>query len=133
MSALRSVFGQIHFLLSKVTALGAQHSISRREFVAGASGLVLAGSVANAATANAANGGEALAIDGGKKAVTTKCAVQPRWGEPEQKQLEAMLRQATKRGHLYDFSALKDDMNNLEAAANGTTVGKCFANLRRRR
>lgn len=93
MSALRSVFGQIHILLSKVTALGAQHSISRREFVAGASGLVLAGSVANAATANAANGGEALAIDGGKKAVTTKCAAQPRWGEPEQKQLEAMLRQ----------------------------------------
>lgn len=54
---------------------------------------MLAGSVANAATANAANGGEALAIDGGKKAVTTKCAAQPRWGEPEQKQLEAMLRQ----------------------------------------
>lgn len=34
-----------------------------------------------------------LAIEGGEKAVTSRPAASPRWGEPEQKQLEAMLKQ----------------------------------------
>jgi len=69
------------------------NSMSRRQFVAGASGLVLAGAAAGAAEKAASGRGSELAIDGGEKAVKTSPASQPRWGEVEQKQLEAMLRQ----------------------------------------
>jgi len=73
------------------------NSMSRRQFVAGASGLVLAGAAAGAtagAADKAASGrGSELAFDGGEKAVKTSPVSQPRWGEVESEQLEAMLRQ----------------------------------------
>ncbi|MBN2295353.1 MAG: DegT/DnrJ/EryC1/StrS family aminotransferase [Pirellulales bacterium] len=71
-------------------------SMSRRRFVVGASGLALAGATGAAAaqTANKTNKkGSKLAIDGGAKTVKAKCSAKPRWGEPERKQLEAMLKQ----------------------------------------
>ena len=67
--------------------------MSRREFVAGASGLVLAGAVSGASDAAAASPGSELAVNGGEKAVKVSAASGPRWGEPERKQLEAMLQQ----------------------------------------
>jgi len=75
--------------------MNGSNSMSRRQFVAGASGLVLAGAAAGATagTAEKADPGSKLAIDGGEKAVKTSPVSQPRWGEVEQKQLEAMLRQ----------------------------------------
>ncbi len=66
--------------------------ISRREFVAGTSGLLLAGAV-QAASDQAGTQKSELAIDGGPKSVTTPVAAGPRWGEPEQQQLTAMLQQ----------------------------------------
>ena len=73
--------------------MSTRKSISRRRFVAGASGLALAG-VAGRATARTTPSDTArLAIDGGEKAVTTKCEPKPRWGDLERKQLDAMLQQ----------------------------------------
>jgi dTDP-4-amino-4,6-dideoxygalactose transaminase len=69
--------------------------LSRRQFVAAASaGLVLA-NVADAAPEKPlpAEPASKLAIDGGEKAVKTPPAHAPRWGEPERRQLETMLRQ----------------------------------------
>ena len=57
-------------------------SMSRRQFVAGASGALLAGTVAKAAE-SAANQGSQLAVQGGEKAVKTAAARGQRWGEPE--------------------------------------------------
>jgi perosamine synthetase len=69
------------------------HSISRRQFVAGASSLVLAGAAAGAGEKTVSGQGSRLAINGGEKAVKKSPVSGPRWGEPERKQLEAMLRQ----------------------------------------
>ena len=72
-----------------------QPSVSRREFVTGASGLLLAGAGGSAPTAAeaAAEPAAQLAIHGGPKAVAQPAARAARWGEPERKQLEAMLSQ----------------------------------------
>lgn len=75
--------------------MGKGNSMSRRRFVAGASSLALAGAVGKAAEQTASSQGSKLAIDGGEKAVGAKCSPQPRWGEVEQKQLEAMLQQSS--------------------------------------
>lgn len=69
--------------------------MSRRQFVAGASGLVLASAVAAAGEKPTSQPGSPLAVHGGEKAVATRPVAQPRWGEPERAQLEAMLRQDT--------------------------------------
>jgi dTDP-4-amino-4,6-dideoxygalactose transaminase len=68
-------------------------SVSRRQFVAGASSLLLAGTVQGAAEKAASKEGSPLAIDGGEKAVKTAAGSGRRWGETELKQLEAMLEQ----------------------------------------
>ncbi len=70
--------------------MSAKDSLSRREFVAGTSGLLLAGVVQAGAAAEPAG---KLAIEGGEKAVKTPAGSGRRWGEPERKQLEAMLEQ----------------------------------------
>jgi len=67
-------------------------SIPRRQFVAGATGLVLAGA-ATRASAKAAD--SKLAADGGEKAVKKSCPATPRWGETEHKQLGEMLKQGS--------------------------------------
>ncbi len=78
------------------------NSISRRRFVAGASSLVLAGTVqgggqsASAAdTSKLAVDGGKLAVDGGPKAVKKSCPRTPRWGDIEHKQLGEMLKQGS--------------------------------------
>ena len=69
------------------------NSMSRRQFVAGASGLVLAGAVGEAAEKTASNSGSKLAIHGGEKAVKSCPSLPIRWGEPERERLNAMLGQ----------------------------------------
>jgi dTDP-4-amino-4,6-dideoxygalactose transaminase len=70
--------------------------MSRRQFVAGASGLMLAGAAAAAAGEKpASQPGSTLALHGGEKSVKTAPVAQPRWGEPERAQLEAMIQQNT--------------------------------------
>jgi perosamine synthetase len=70
-----------------------KRSVSRRQFVATAStGLLLAGAAGGASAEPAAQSGK-LAIQGGEKAVKSPAATGRRWGEPELKQLEAMLKQ----------------------------------------
>lgn len=69
------------------------NSISRRAFVAGTSGLVLANSFGNVVAEPPTSNGATLAIDGGEMAVQTKCVPSLRWGEPEHKQLASMLEQ----------------------------------------
>jgi dTDP-4-amino-4,6-dideoxygalactose transaminase len=73
------------------------NSLSRREFVAStSSGLLLAGAAGMAAgKAPAAEPEVKLAIKGGEKAVKDRPGTGRRWGEPERKQLEAMLEQNT--------------------------------------
>lgn len=70
------------------------HVVSRRQFVAGASGLLLAGAMADGAsrTAQAADPAK-LAIEGGEKAVKGAIASTPRWGDVEREHLNAMLQQ----------------------------------------
>lgn len=75
--------------------MSGREPMSRRQFVAGASGLMLAGAMAAAGEKPAAQAGSPLAIDGGKKAVTVSPVAQSRWGEPERAQLEAMLKQGS--------------------------------------
>lgn len=76
--------------------MSGQDSMSRRQFVAGASGLVLTGAVAAAAEPKpAAPTGSSLAVDGGPKAVTVSPVAQPRWGAAERAQLEEMLQQGS--------------------------------------
>lgn len=67
--------------------------LSRREFVAGASGLLLAGAANGAGEKPASPPGSPLALHGGEKAVKQAVSSGARWGEPERKQLEAMLQQ----------------------------------------
>jgi dTDP-4-amino-4,6-dideoxygalactose transaminase len=69
--------------------------MSRRQFVAGASGLVLAGAAAGAGEKTVSKKGSQLAIHGGEKAVKVTSTAGPRWGETERKQLEAMLQQGS--------------------------------------
>lgn len=71
-----------------------KNSLSRREFVAGASSLVLAGAAARGGE-QAASPATALAIQGGEKAVKASAVSGPRWGDVEKKQLEAMLQQGS--------------------------------------
>ncbi|NQU22334.1 MAG: DegT/DnrJ/EryC1/StrS family aminotransferase, partial [Candidatus Nealsonbacteria bacterium] len=73
--------------------MSGKNAMSRRQFVVGASSLSLAGATTGAAEKTASNKGSKLAIDGGEKAVKRLPVSQPRWGEPERKQLEAMLKQ----------------------------------------
>jgi perosamine synthetase len=73
--------------------LNRTNSISRREFVAGTSGLILASTLGQAVAAPASTSGLKLAIDGGEKAVQVQCPPAARWGEPERKQLAEMLGQ----------------------------------------
>ena len=68
-------------------------SVSRRQFVAGASGLLLAGAVAGGGEPPAAPPGSQLAIHGGDKAVKASARSGRRWGDEERKQLEQMLEQ----------------------------------------
>ena len=70
-----------------------RNSISRRQFVAGASSLVLAGTVQAADDKTASSQASELAIHGGEKAVKQSAGSGQRWGEVERKQLEAMLQQ----------------------------------------
>jgi len=83
-----------------------KQTISRRQFVAGTSGLVLGaamhGGAAKAAetprspaTSPAAKKKSDLAIHGGKPAVTHSASLGRRWGDPERRQLDAMLQQDT--------------------------------------
>ena len=69
------------------------NSVTRREFVAGASSLLLAGAVIGAEEKAASRPASQLALHGGEKAVRESPAAGIRWGEPERKQLEAMLQQ----------------------------------------
>jgi dTDP-4-amino-4,6-dideoxygalactose transaminase len=61
--------------------------------VAGTSGLMLASTLPLTADAAAQTQEAKLAIEGGEKAVTGSVAMERRWGEPELKQLQAMLQQ----------------------------------------
>ena len=67
--------------------------MSRRRFVAGASGLVLAGAVGEAGEKTVSNKGSKLALHGGEKAVKSYPSLPLRWGEPERERLAAMLTQ----------------------------------------
>lgn len=69
--------------------------ITRREFVAGASGLLLAGAAQGSAEETPAKQDSKLAIQGGPKAVAVSYSGAPRWGEPEREQLQAMLQQSS--------------------------------------
>jgi len=69
--------------------------MSRRRFVAGASGLVLAGAIQGNERSAAAARKSTLARDGGAKAVKVKCTATPRWGEIELKQLGETIQQNT--------------------------------------
>ena len=75
--------------------MGARDSISRRGFVAGASGLLVAGALEAAGGETAKPGAAAkLALHGGEKAVKKPVPRLPvRWGGPERDRLEAMLAQ----------------------------------------
>jgi dTDP-4-amino-4,6-dideoxygalactose transaminase len=68
-------------------------SMSRRQFVAGVSGALLAGAEAAAGEKPASPPRSNLAVHGGEKAVKTPAGGGRRWGEPERKQLEAMIEQ----------------------------------------
>lgn len=70
-----------------------ENSVSRRQFVVGASGLLLAGAVHQAVGETVASQASKLAVDGGEKAVKESAGSGPRWGEPERQQLDAMLQQ----------------------------------------
>ncbi|MHB0957881.1 MAG: DegT/DnrJ/EryC1/StrS family aminotransferase [Pirellulaceae bacterium] len=69
------------------------NGVSRREFVAGASGLLLAGTLPGALAATVPQQAPQLAVQGGEKAVPSSVAATRRWGEPERQQLESMLQQ----------------------------------------
>ncbi len=77
--------------------MNARDALSRRGFLAGASGLLAAGALpgaANAADAAAPPAASSpLALHGGQKAVGKSATLPIRWGEPERQRLEAMLRQ----------------------------------------
>ncbi len=71
-------------------------SLSRRQFVAGASSLLAAGSVVGGEREKTASKqGSPLALHGGEKTVKKSPGGGPRWGEPERRQLESMLQQSS--------------------------------------
>ena len=72
-----------------------KNSLSRREFVAGASGLVLASAAVSGREKAASVPASALAVNGGEKAVKASAGSGARWGDVEMKQLEAMLQQGS--------------------------------------
>jgi len=74
--------------------MSGMNNMSRRQFVAGASGLLLAGAAQGAPkkTANRTPKSK-LALHGGEKAVKSYPSLPLRWGEPERERLEAMLKQ----------------------------------------
>jgi len=69
------------------------HSVSRRQFVAGTSGLLLAGAAHRGVSAAVAHQDSKLAVDGGEKAVKASAGSGTRWGDVELRQLEEMLQQ----------------------------------------
>jgi dTDP-4-amino-4,6-dideoxygalactose transaminase len=69
--------------------------MSRRQFVAGASTVLLAGAVEGADQKAVSNQGSPLALHGGEKTVKKSAGGGPRWGEPERQQLDAMLQQGS--------------------------------------
>jgi perosamine synthetase len=69
------------------------HDLTRRQFVAGVSGAMLIGAGQGAATEPASTPVSKLALQGGEKTVKLPAGGKRRWGEPERKQLEAMLQQ----------------------------------------
>lgn len=74
--------------------MSGENRVSRRQFVAGASSLLLAGGAQGADQAAAKPAAEsALALHGGEKAVKTAAGSGRRWGDPELKQLGKMLQQ----------------------------------------
>jgi perosamine synthetase len=70
-----------------------KYPMSRRQFVAGVSGSLFVGTQVGAAEKAAATPGVQLALHGGEKAVRGLAGAGRRWGEPERRQLEAMLGQ----------------------------------------
>ncbi len=72
--------------------MSGKKSMSRRQFVAGASSLVLAGAAAGAEK-TASKQADKLAINGGEKAVKSYPSLPLRWGEPERERLDEMLQQ----------------------------------------
>jgi perosamine synthetase len=68
-------------------------SMSRRQFVAGASGLALAAVACGGDEVAESGRASQLALLGGDRAVTTTAGSGARWGETELRQLEAMLQQ----------------------------------------
>ena len=74
--------------------MSGENCMSRRQFVAGTSSLLLAGTAEGADQGAAKPASRpALALHGGEKAVKTAAGSGRRWRERELKQLEAMLRQ----------------------------------------
>ncbi len=69
--------------------------IHRRRFVAGASGMMMAGAFGTATRAGQSADPARLAIHDGSKAVQQPVRRAPRWGEPERERLEAMLGQGS--------------------------------------
>ncbi len=67
-------------------------AVSRREFLATSSAALLATNL-DGTKSTAAEPAAKLALDGGAKAVKQSCPLGIRWGEPERKQLSAMLQQ----------------------------------------
>ncbi|NUQ62561.1 MAG: DegT/DnrJ/EryC1/StrS family aminotransferase [Pirellulales bacterium] len=71
-----------------------KHTVSRRQFVVGTSGMLLAGALADGTPRAAETAAPSkLAIQGGEKAVKAAVAGKPRWGDPERAQLNEMLEQ----------------------------------------
>jgi len=75
--------------------MGGTNSLSRRQWVAGASGLLLAGATGKAGEKAASGQRSSLALHGGEKAVKKAAGSGPRWGQPERQQLDAMLQQGS--------------------------------------
>ena len=76
--------------------MNSPESLSRRQFVAGASSLLAAGSAIGQEREKASSHqGSPLAVHGGEKAVKKTTSGGPRWGEPERRQLDAMLQQGS--------------------------------------
>ena len=87
---------------SETNASEGHSPISRRQFVAGASSLVLAGTAAQGVVADAdATDSSRLALHGGKKATEGAPALPIRWGQPERERLDAMLHCAQAWGARY--------------------------------
>jgi dTDP-4-amino-4,6-dideoxygalactose transaminase len=69
--------------------------LNRRQFVAGVSGALLVAAESGAGEKLISTPRPQLALHGGEKAVKTSAGAGRRWGEPERKQLEAMLEQSS--------------------------------------